>query len=196
MTEDVSFDELIRRVRAGDQEAAADLVRQYEPAVRRAVRFRLADARLGPVMDSMDICQSVLGSFFVRAAAGQFDLQKPEQLVGLLVKMARNKLVSQARKEWAERRDTRRRTAVGAEAQELVDPYSSPSRQVAARELLAEVHRRLTPEERELAERRHQGDDWAAIADALGESPVVLRKRFSRALDRVTRELGLEDGAL
>ena len=41
-----TFDELIRRVRAGDPDAAAELVRNYEPAIRRAVRFRLADARL------------------------------------------------------------------------------------------------------------------------------------------------------
>ena len=43
--------------------------------------FRLADARLGNLLDSMDICQSVLTSFFVRAAAGQYDLETPEQLL-------------------------------------------------------------------------------------------------------------------
>ena len=36
-----------------------------EPAIRRQ-RVRLADARLGNLLDSMDICQSVLKSFFVR----------------------------------------------------------------------------------------------------------------------------------
>jgi RNA polymerase sigma-70 factor (ECF subfamily) len=39
----------------------------------------------------MDICQSVLASFFVRAAVGQFELDRPEPLVGLLIGMARNK---------------------------------------------------------------------------------------------------------
>ena len=62
MVEAPTFEELIRRVRAGDQDAAAVLVRRYEPAIRRAVRFRLADARLGNLLDSMDICQSVLGA--------------------------------------------------------------------------------------------------------------------------------------
>jgi hypothetical protein len=32
----------------------------------------------------------VLASFFLRAAVGEYDLSAPEQLVGLLVKMARN----------------------------------------------------------------------------------------------------------
>jgi hypothetical protein len=40
------FRELIRRVRAGDQDAAAELVRQYEPTIRRVVRVRLTDTRL------------------------------------------------------------------------------------------------------------------------------------------------------
>ena len=106
-----SIDELIRRVRAGDQDAAAVLVKRYEPAIRRAVRFRLADAGLAALLDSMDICQSVLGSFFIRAATGQYKLETPEQLLKLLTTMARNKLISQARKQHAQRRDSRRVTS-------------------------------------------------------------------------------------
>src|SRR5437588_7544445 len=102
MSDNPSFADFIRRIRAGDQEAAANLVRQYEPTIRRVVRFRLVDARLGAVLDSMDICQSVLASFFVRTASGQFELDGPEDLVKLLVTMARNKLASQARKERTE----------------------------------------------------------------------------------------------
>jgi hypothetical protein len=40
-----------------------------------------------------------------------------------------------------------------------------------------------------------EGLDWAAIAARLGESPVVLRKRLSRALDRVTHALGLDEAS-
>src|SRR5436305_3757208 len=105
---DTTFEELIQRVRAGDQDAAGELVRRYEPAIRRAVHFRLGDAHLGGMLDSMDICQSVLASFFVRAASGQYDLQEPEHLLKLLVAMARNKLKFQARKQRAQRRDHRR----------------------------------------------------------------------------------------
>src|SRR5438093_23624 len=42
MSEDLSFPELVRRVRAGDEDAAAELVRRYEPAIRRSIRLRLA----------------------------------------------------------------------------------------------------------------------------------------------------------
>src|SRR5947209_15971796 len=98
-----SFHDLIGRVRSGDQDAATVLVRQYEATVRRVIRFRLTDARLRSAFDSTDICQSVLASFFVRAAAGQFDLSRPEHLVKLLATMARNKLAGRARREQAGR---------------------------------------------------------------------------------------------
>src|SRR6516165_1899580 len=68
MAEPATFQDLIRRIRAGDPEAAAELVRRYEPTIRRAVRVRLVDARLGALLDSLDVCQSVLASFFVRSA--------------------------------------------------------------------------------------------------------------------------------
>jgi RNA polymerase sigma-70 factor (ECF subfamily) len=192
MAADSSFDDLMRRLRAGDQAAAAELVRTYESAVRRAVRFRLSDAYLRSVLDSMDISQSVFASFFVRAASGQYELATPEQLMNLLVTMARNKLASHARKEQAERRDSRR-TDVTGDAGGLVAAGPGPGQQVAAQELLREVYRRLSPEEQRLVELRNDGRDWAAIAAEVGDTAVVLRKRLSRALDRVTRELGLDD---
>jgi RNA polymerase sigma-70 factor (ECF subfamily) len=193
MPEPPPYDELIRRVRAWDQEAAAELIRRYEPAIRRAVRVRLADARLKSLLDSTDICQSVLKSFFFRAAAGQYELETPEQLLKLLSAMARNKLTVQARKEYAQRRDRRRVVPQGPDQDRLVAPGGGPSGEVAARDLLQEVRRRLSPEEQQILELRNQGDDWAGIAERLGGGADALRKRLARALDRVAGELGLDD---
>jgi RNA polymerase sigma-70 factor (ECF subfamily) len=193
MAEALNFDELIRRVRAGDQDAATVLVKRYETAIRRAVRFRLADARLASLLDSTDICQSVLGSFFFRAASGQFELKNPGQLLRLLTAMARNKLNSQARKQLALRRDVRRVESGHEGESRFVATRESPSRIVAARDLLEEVHRRLAPDERQLLELRNQGWDWAAIASKLDVGAETLRRRLSRALDRVVADLGLDD---
>src|SRR3954454_383646 len=102
------FAEVVARVRAGAARAAEELVRRYEPLIRREVRLRLEDRRLARLFDSMDVCQAVLASFFVRAAGGGYELDAPEQLVGLLVKMARNKLAAAARKAPRQRRDHRR----------------------------------------------------------------------------------------
>jgi hypothetical protein len=94
MSEPETFADFVRRIRAGDEQAAAEMVRRYEPLIRREVRLSLEDRHLARVFDSMDICRSVLKSFFVRTAAGQYDLDTPAQLQRLLVTMARHKLAS------------------------------------------------------------------------------------------------------
>ena len=100
--------ELLSKVRSGDAAAAEELVRSYEPELRRAIRVRLTDARLRRLVDSMDICQSVLAGFFVRTAAGQYDIQSAEELLKLLVTMARNRVIDWVRRANVERRDGRR----------------------------------------------------------------------------------------
>jgi hypothetical protein len=190
--DETPFRELLRRVRQRDERAAAELVRRYEPAIRVAVRVRLTDHRLRRLLDSVDVCQSVLANFFVRAASGQFELERPEQLVRLLVTMARNRLLNLAAEHRAARRDQRRLLPVGADEAGLADPGASPSRVVAGQELLSEFRRRLSDEERHLADQRAQGRAWAEIAAGRAEQPNAVRMRLARALDRVARELGLE----
>jgi RNA polymerase sigma-70 factor (ECF subfamily) len=191
--EHAQFQDLIHRVRAGDQDAAAELVRTYEPAIRRAVRVRLSDPRLARTFDSMDVAQSVLASFFVRAALGQYDLDRPEQLLNLLATMARYKLADQVDRQRAKRRDNRRVADTDADEQGVPDQTGSPSQHAAARELLEEVTRRLTPDERRLADLRGRGLEWTEIAEQVGANAEACRKRYVRALDRVAKELGLAE---
>jgi RNA polymerase sigma-70 factor (ECF subfamily) len=192
MTPEPSFADLIQRVRSGDETAATELVQRYEPAIRRSARLRL-NPRLRRVCDSMDLCQAVLGSFFVRVAAGQYELDSPEQLLKLLATMVRNKLSKLARHEQAERRDQRRVEAGSAEEHEVAGGEATPSRYVSAKEMLGEVQRRLSEEERQLLELRQQGQDWAAIAGQVGGSPEARRKQLARAVERIAGELGLDE---
>ena len=186
------FRDLMARVRAGDERAAEELVRRYEATVRLAVRVRLDQSELRRLFDSTDICQSVLGTFFVRAASGQFELDTPEQLVKLLVTMARNKLINHTQQQRAARRDSRRIQG-GVETADPADTDPSPSRVVAARELLQEFRSRLSEDERGLADLRAQGHSWAEIAAEIGGHPDALRFRLTRALDRVAGQLHLSD---
>ena len=63
------------------------------------------------------------------------------------------------------------------------------------RELLERVRRELTDDERELADQRALGRDWPEIAAERGATPDALRKKLTRALDRVAGRLGLEDSS-
>ncbi len=192
MEEGNSFLDLIGRVRAGDQSAAVELVQRYEPAVRRVVRLQMRDPGLRRILDSMDVCQSVLASFFLRAATGQYDLNQPAQLLRLLAVMARNKVASQARTSYVMRRE---RPVFGAEEAwtTALAPGPGPDRQAAWKDLLQEVRNRLSADERRLADRRAERREWADIAAELGGSPEALRKQLARALDRVSHQLGLEE---
>jgi RNA polymerase sigma-70 factor (ECF subfamily) len=191
MSSPTPFGEFISRIRAGDGQAAEELVRRYESAIRLAVRTRLTDPALKRQFDSVDVCQSVLASFFLRAAAGQYDLDEPAQLVALLVRMAQNKLAGQVRFHQRQRRDARQAVGMDAAGQQAAsDP--SPSRVVAGRELLEALRGWLTAEERDLADRRAAGQAWAEIAAALGGTATARRMQLKRAIDRVAPELGLD----
>ena len=193
MSEASSFRELIDRVRARDEQAAAELVRRYEPTIRMAIRVRLRDPALRRLLDSMDICQSVLANFFVRVVAGQFELETADQLVKLLVTMARNKVTNHALKQQAARRDQRRLQKGGLDENALVASGPTPSQVVANQELLQEFRKRLSEDERRLADQRAQGRSWADIAAEHGGNEDTLRMQLTRAIDRVTRELRLEE---
>lgn len=192
MPDRAQFGELIRRVRNRDQDAARELAERYENAIRRVVRIHLRDARMRRVLDSMDICQSVLATFFVRTALGQYELDSPEQLVGLLTTITRNKLANQIQHHQAQRRDIRKAAPMDAPETMIPDRASDPGQQASAREILSMVCERLDEKERYLAEQRSLGRTWQELADELGGTDVALRKKLTRALDRVMAQLGID----
>jgi RNA polymerase sigma-70 factor (ECF subfamily) len=192
VTDASSIAALLQRIREGDALAAAEFVRLYEPAIRRAARLRIVDLRLRRVFDSMDICQSVLASFFMRAAAGKIVLEGPEDLLRFLVAVTRKQVALQTRLQRARRRDHRRLDLGDERDREVADTGPGPSQIVAEREFLEQFQRRLTADERRLADLRAQGQGWAAIAAHLGGTPQARRKQLARAVERVAGELEME----
>jgi RNA polymerase sigma factor (sigma-70 family) len=189
MAQQISFAKLLAQIRAGNEQAAAQLVRQFEPVIRRELRFRFRASRERLRLDSMDICQSVLANFFVRVATGQYDLKEPDDLVKLLLVMTRNKVTEKARNQYRQRRDTRRTVM---QTVDLPSEDPTPYRVVAGRELLKQVHRLLGEEERRMADLRGKGFSWEEIAATVGGSPGARRKQLTRAVDRIVEELGLD----
>jgi DNA-directed RNA polymerase specialized sigma24 family protein len=106
--------------------------------------------------------------------------------------MAKNKLAFAARKQRAQRRDVRRLAPTGVDEIDPAGSAATPSQIVANKELLREARQRLSEEERQLADRRAQGQEWAEIAAELGGTPNSRRVQLARALDRVAQQLGLD----
>lgn len=136
------------------------------------------------IMDTSDLVQSVLGNFFIRLAAGQFDLEHPEQLVRLLATMARNKILNYSRSE------KKRADASGLSG--LLEDAACPSEIVANKDLYETVQRMLSPEEQALAALRARGESWQSVSESLGGTPESLRKQFARAMNRVADQLELD----
>jgi hypothetical protein len=193
MSETRSFRELMALVRAGDAQAATELVRRYEPAIRRIAHVRLRDRRLRRSFDSQDVCQSVLASFYAHVALGGVELESEDHVLKLLALMTQRKTAAKARGQRAACRDDRRTEANPDAGLAVPAPDPSPSQQVAGEELLGEFRRRLTAEELQLCELRKQGRGWDQIAATVGGTPEGLRKKLVRAINRVSRALGLSE---
>jgi RNA polymerase sigma factor (sigma-70 family) len=192
MNRNKDFLELIGQVFRGDADAACVLVRRYESAIRIAVRTRLSDPVLRRQLDSMDVCQSVLASFFIRAATGAFDLQEPGQLVALLMKMAQNKLATHARHQYRQCRDVRRLHESNGRREQLISRAPGPARQVAGKELLGRALEMMSTETRGIAERRMQGESWSEIAAQIGGTSEGRRKQYDRAVSHIADVLELQ----
>lgn len=183
------------RVEAGDPDAATELIRHYEPEIRLEVRVRLRvqDGRVRRLLDSMDITQSVLASFFTGVAAGRYAPEQPQQLLALLIAMARNKLLNQVRHQRRQRRDIRRVHPLDVGDHQAGARGETPSQIVAGEELLREFRKRLSDDERRIADQRAQGQSWSAIAAELGGTAEGRRKQLERAFARIARELHLDE---
>lgn len=185
MLDNSDFTQLMMLTRAGDRDAAQKLVELYEPEIRRVARLRLTDPKLRRIVDSMDICQSVFGKFFNNASGGsELKLDTPEQLLGLLVTMTRNRVVDE------HRRQTRKKRGGGeppvmAEANWLVEDSPGPKTAFEMKDLLLQVRSRLTEDEIQIADLRNAGQTWDEIAVTLAQPADLLRKRFARAMQRV-----------
>jgi RNA polymerase sigma factor (sigma-70 family) len=195
MPEETPVPTLLNLVRSGDQHAATELVRRFGPALRRTIRARLRDRQLRRLLDSTDICQSVLFDFFGRVTSGEYAPNTAEDLLKLLAVMARNHLINQALHQQAKRRDHRRLAPGRVEKWQVRDRGSSPSQHAAAQELAQKAQELLTPEEQQLLELREQGEEWTEIARRIGRTPEALRKHLGRALERVAQVLGCAGGA-
>jgi len=157
--------------------------------LRVIARVRLNDPRLRRLVDSMDICQSILANFFVRASAGEFDIETPEQLQKLLATMIRNKVTDHARRETAERRNMHRITRKSSDDLPLAGKFDTPSGIVAAGELANLVRSRFTPDELAIVQRRIDGESWEQIAEQIGGNAEALRKKMTRAIARVAKQV-------
>jgi RNA polymerase sigma factor (sigma-70 family) len=192
MLEQDRFRSLIAGARTRDNRAVEELLAEYEPEIRRLVRFQLRGSRLRRALDSSDFCQSILLRLFQPKVLGRYSLRKPDEMLHLVRVMTRNKLYDYLRRE-------RTRGKAGLNVLEcpaevlgqVPDRNPTPSKEVEQQELQQEFQRRLSPEERELAEQREAGLTWEQVAAGRPQSGKTYARKLMGAIRRVASELGL-----
>jgi RNA polymerase sigma-70 factor (ECF subfamily) len=190
----LSFSALVAEARRGDEDAVRELVRQYEPEIRRFARAHLG-APLRTWVGSMDVINSVYRSLFLGLRRARFDLAAPEQLVALAVTMVRRKIARHWRRWKRQQQALGRPHNLDALAERLPAPPGEDDPVGSA--IVAEITRRL-PEalsgtERKLVEGRLQGYSTAEIARDLGVNADVLRVQWGRLRQRLQAAGRLDD---
>jgi RNA polymerase sigma-70 factor, ECF subfamily len=184
-----SAQDLLARLRAGDEQAAAEVFVRFAHRLVGLARQKLGKGLRGKE-DPEDAVQSALNSFFVRYAAGQYELATWDDLWGLLTCIIAHKCGHRFERFHAARRDVRREVSAPAAddsspSWELLARDPTPSQALMLAELLEELHRPLGERDRGILALRLQGAEVAAICAQLQCS----ERTVFRVLERIRRKL-------
>jgi RNA polymerase sigma factor (sigma-70 family) len=193
MGELTDFPELIRQARSGDEAAAAELVRRFQPFIQRVIRIRMRQRvdyeRLRRDIGLSDVCQSILRSLFQGLRKDRYRLEQPGDLERLLEVMIRFNVATKAR-----RCSVRLRQLVDETAEQgWLDDARTPDKVVADRDLIEAIQEQFSQEELEILTMRLDDMSWSEIGEKLGCSANAARVRLGRAVARVKGRMAADD---
>lgn len=175
--------EMLARYRAGDSAAAEAIFQRYTERLLALARSRLS-AQLARRVDADDVVQSTYRSFFTRARAGQFAVEREGDLWRLLATITLHKLRRQATRQRAAKRALDRELS-GAEFAggwaEVADREPSPADVAAATEEVHWLMTRLEPIKRRALQLRLQAHTLEEIAALLDRSERTVRRWLAEA---------------
>jgi RNA polymerase sigma factor (sigma-70 family) len=182
-----SFAALLSRARQHDEEAMNELCRQYEPRLRVVARVLLGPA-LRPMLDSMDLVQSVHRSLLIGIREEKLDISTPENLVALALTLLRRKVARHWRRE-----QRQRRLQLGGSTFDLLPSIladlataeAGPAEMAEYRDQVEQLCRQLDATERQILALRLDGYTTAEIAQQIGLNHVTLRVRLTRLRERL-----------
>ena len=187
MTPDRSFDDLMARLRAGDNDAATAVFHRFADRLIELARKRLGGA-LRPKVDPEDVLQSVFQSFFARqAAGGMADLKTWDSLWGMLVVITLRKCGRHLDYFHAACRDVQREVHAVAPADhsgaswEAAAAEPTPSEAAVLTETVEQLMNRLDGRQRQILTLTLQGCSPVEVSAQVG----CTERTVYRVLDRV-----------
>lgn len=182
-----SFADLLSRARQHDAEAMNELCRQYQPRLQVVARVLLGPA-LRPILDSMDLVQSVHRSLLVGLRAEKFDVSTPENLLALSLTLLRRKIARHWRRAQRQQRLQSGRSSLDllpTILSELTSRETGPAETAQYDDQVEQLCRHLSDIERQILGLRLDGYTTAEIAQLLGLNHITLRVRLTRLRERL-----------
>lgn len=181
---------LLARVRDGSQDAATTLYDRYAQRLMALAKARCGED-LAARVDAEDIVQSVFGSFFRGAAQGLYDAPSGEEIWGLLLVMALNKIRAKGAHHRASKRDVRKTVSGDALSDSGLDPPASDEAALSLlRMVIDEVVTKLPEGHREIVRLRIEGYEMAEIATKTGRSLRTTERILQDFRARMAAEFG------
>jgi len=169
-----ALDQLLEKLSNGDDAAAEEVFRAYEPYLRVVVR-RMLPPNMRPKFDSVDVVQSVWADVLRRFRAGGYRFSTVNQLRAFLVKATRNRFIDRARQNRAalQRQQSLEATHAGDHLQASAD---QPSDLAQANDLWTQMMALCPPAHHGLLELKRQGCSLAEIAQQTGLHESSVRR--------------------
>jgi RNA polymerase sigma-70 factor, ECF subfamily len=191
MVQGLTFDDLMRRVEAGNQEAAAEVFRLYAHRLIALARKAL-DTRCRAMLSGSDVAEEVLNSFFQRQARDPYDVESDSALWALLTEIALRKCRKWNRHFVARKRGpglVRSLQVVGEDGAgwDVAGGGPTPDDAAVLAETVAELYRGLKQNERAICEMRLQNYQVREIADRLNLSEETVSRKLGRIKDKLQR---------
>ncbi len=164
-TSSFDFDVLMRRLIAGDKDAAQELVDRYGPHIVRSIRRRFRSQRMRTLYGTEDCMQSVWASIFCDLERLR-KLESPQQLINYLAGVASHKLVDNNRRHSSQKNNVGLEISVEqkSEAFSIEAQDSSPSQMAAARDEWEHQTRKLSRREQTVLSLHLEGHSSNEIA--------------------------------
>ncbi len=180
---------LLRRVRTGSEGAAGELHRRYADRLLALARAR-AGSDLRARLDAEDIVQSVFGSFFRGAKRGLYSAPDGEELWGLFLVIALNKIRAQGAHHRAAKRDVRRtRNDDGADVERFRVPADDQSAFDLLRIVVDELLESRPESVRDIVRLRIENHEVAEIAERTGRSKRTVERVLQEFRTQLANEL-------
>ena len=195
MDTEESFDEMMARLRAGDDLAAASVFQRYVSQLI-ALAARQFDARVRARVDVEDIVLSAYKSFFRRNQGCEFDVAGWDELWSILAMITVRKCAKRHRFVRAARRDVRREVPLaeaGIKERALMDRAPSPVEAACLAELVQGLLGTMAPDDRPVVERILMGFTAEEVARQLDCSERTVRRVRQRAKRRLLRFASHDD---